>query len=99
MASRIAAAVKGVRFASHAPANAANPWLAERIAVKEHAGRKCYVFETIHAGATVRTGAALAMDPIGLISTRRVTIHALWDLWKPNGPISDMAFRLWTSES
>lgn len=42
MASRVAAAAKGIRFASHANvANAANPWLAERIAVKEHAGRKC----------------------------------------------------------
>ncbi|KAF9291316.1 hypothetical protein BGZ68_004404 [Mortierella alpina] len=39
MASRVAAAAKGIRFASHANvANAANPWLAERIAVKEHAG-------------------------------------------------------------
>ena len=41
MASRVAAAAKGIRFASHANvANASNPWLAERIAVKEHAGRK-----------------------------------------------------------
>ncbi|KAG0215670.1 hypothetical protein BGX28_008916 [Mortierella sp. GBA30] len=39
MASRIAAAAKGIRFASNANvANASNPWLAERIAVKEHAG-------------------------------------------------------------
>ncbi|OAQ30945.1 mitochondrial cytochrome c oxidase subunit VIa [Linnemannia elongata AG-77] len=38
MASRIAAAAKGIRFASHAHASAANPWLAERIAIKEHAG-------------------------------------------------------------
>jgi len=40
MASRIATAAKGVRFASHSTVNASNPWLAERIAVKEHAGRK-----------------------------------------------------------
>ncbi|KAG0381217.1 MAG: cytochrome c oxidase, subunit VIa [Linnemannia gamsii] len=39
MASRIAAAAKGIRFASHAHgSHSANPWLAERIAVKEHAG-------------------------------------------------------------
>ncbi|KAI1317218.1 Cytochrome c oxidase subunit 6A, mitochondrial [Mortierella claussenii] len=39
MASRIAAAARGIRFASSATtANAANPWLAERIAIKEHAG-------------------------------------------------------------
>lgn len=40
MASRIAAAARGIRFASSgAHANAANPWLAERMALKEHAGR------------------------------------------------------------
>lgn len=37
MASRIANAAKGIRFASSA--TAANPWLAERVAIKEHAGR------------------------------------------------------------
>ncbi|KAF9174506.1 hypothetical protein BGX20_011017 [Mortierella sp. AD010] len=37
MASRIAAAAKGIRFASNA-AGSANPWLTERVAVKEHAG-------------------------------------------------------------
>ncbi|KAG0318392.1 Cytochrome c oxidase subunit 6A, mitochondrial [Dissophora globulifera] len=38
MASRIAAAAKGIRFASSSVANSSNPWLAERIAIKEHAG-------------------------------------------------------------
>ncbi|KAF9975929.1 Cytochrome c oxidase subunit 6A, mitochondrial [Actinomortierella ambigua] len=37
MASRIASAAKGIRFASTAAAES-NPWLAERIARKEHAG-------------------------------------------------------------
>lgn len=46
MASRIAAAAKGIRFASHAHASAANPWLAERIAIKEHAGRM-FVFKLL----------------------------------------------------
>ncbi|KAF9425920.1 Cytochrome c oxidase subunit 6A, mitochondrial [Entomortierella beljakovae] len=37
MASRIAAAAKGIRFSS-STSSAANPWLAERISIKEHAG-------------------------------------------------------------
>lgn len=42
MASRIANAAKGIRFASSA--TAANPWLAERVAIKEHAGRTSFPF-------------------------------------------------------
>ncbi|KAF9930247.1 Cytochrome c oxidase subunit 6A, mitochondrial [Linnemannia zychae] len=38
MASRIAAAAKGIRASSAHVSSSANPWLAERIAMKEHAG-------------------------------------------------------------
>lgn len=53
MASRIAAAAKGIRFASHAHASAANPWLAERIAIKEHAGRM-FVYKPAHHRVAAR---------------------------------------------